>query len=159
MIVRLAFTAIATLAIVACGSTTGRSTPASTHSPASPKPSGMSLTAPLNPEHGGTAKGTVMVTRESKAFSLRVHVIGLKPGSTHPSHIHDGACGSNGPVVFPLQNVVANASGDADVTTMIHHPYQVPAVPAHGWYVNVHQGPTMAGSGEVPILCAKLPPH
>jgi CHRD domain len=156
MIVRLVVTAIVSLAIVACSSSaTARTSPSATHSP-SPKASPTGVSLPMSAENGGTAKGTVMLMKEMHAFSVRVHLVGLKPGSIHPSHIHSGTCGSNGPVVYPLQNVVANKSGDADITTMIRHPYQ-PTV--HGWYVNVHQGPTMTPPGDVVIGCAELPHH
>jgi hypothetical protein len=44
---------------------------------------------------------------------VAVSVSGLKPMSTHAEHIHAGTCGSNGPIKYPLANLVADARGNA----------------------------------------------
>lgn len=127
-----------------------------TASPTAVTASPVVLTAKLVPESGSKVTGTARVTTAGASFTIRLEATGLKPATTHVAHIHAGACGTNGPIVFPLENLVANGSGDAVSTTWIRHPYQVPA---SGWSVQIHQGPTMSGTGGTPIACAKLPAH
>jgi hypothetical protein len=52
-----------------------------------------------------------------------------------------------------LKNLTAGNAGIATSTTTVPHPYQVPE---GGWFINVHQGPNLAGKGATPIACAQL---
>jgi Cu/Zn superoxide dismutase len=108
------------------------------------------------PQSGSKVTGTVRVAASGASFTIRLEATGLQPATTHLAHIHAGACGTNGAIVFPLESMVANGSGDAAATTWIRHPYQVPA---SGWSVQIHKGPTMSGTGGTPIACASLPAH
>ncbi|HWE60257.1 MAG TPA: hypothetical protein VHB98_00955, partial [Chloroflexota bacterium] len=80
--------------------------------------------------------------------------------SVHPAHIHLGAsCTANGPVLYPLPDLHADASGVAWATTTITGT----AIPSlgigpYGYYLNVHEGPTMSGSGATPISCGIVDP-
>jgi len=127
-----------------------------TSSPAPVTPPPTVLTAKLTPESGSKVAGTATVTTAGATFTIRLEATGLQPATTHPAHIRAGTCGSNGPIVFPLENMVTNGAGHAVAATWIHHPYQVPA---SGWFVEILQGPTSSGSGAKPIACAKLPAH
>src|SRR5215472_2812605 len=125
-----------------------------TSSPAPVTPPPTVLTAKLTPESGSKVAGTATVTTAGATFTIRLEATGLQPATTHPAHIRAGTCGINGPIVFPLENMVTNGAGHAVAATWIHHPYQVPA---SGWFVEILQGPTSSGSGAKPIACAKLP--
>ena len=114
----------------------------------------VSLTQQLSSENGSTATGMATVTRSPGSFTIRLDMAGLRPATTHSALIHAGTCGSNGRVVYPLEVLAANGGGVAVSTTVIHYPYEVPA---SGWYVCVHQGPEMTGTGGTVIAYAELP--
>src|SRR5215472_17550077 len=137
-------------------SPTAKTTPTTAASPAASMTPPITLTAKLVPESGSKVGGTAIVTTSGSTFTVRLEATGLRPSSTHPAHIHAGTCGSNGPIVYPLENLVSNGAGDAVSNTWIHHPYQVPA---SGWYVQIHQGPSMSGTGATHIACAQLRAH
>jgi hypothetical protein len=111
------------------------------------------LTQRLSSEHGSSVAGTATVTSSPTSFTIRLQVAGLQPATTHPTDIHVGTCRSNGSVVYPLEVLTADHTGDAVATTVIHHAYNVPPT---GWDVSVLQGPTMTGTGDTPIACADL---
>ena len=83
---------------------------------------------------GSRVSGAVAIYGGSSGLIVAVSVSGLKPMSTHPEHIHAGACGSNGAVKYPLANLVADTHGNATAVTRI----ATMAVARSGWYVNVH---------------------
>jgi len=83
---------------------------------------------------GSMTSGAVAIYRQAGGVVVAVSLSGLKPKSVHPEHIHAGACGSNGPVKFPLPNLVADAKGTAVAVISI----KASSVPKSGWYVNVH---------------------
>jgi len=85
---------------------------------------------------------------------VKISLIGLAPSSTHPANINSGSCVKQGAVVYPLQNVVADARGVGTSTTAIKN---VTKIPASGWYINVHNGPNLAPSDQfLPIVCSNL---
>lgn len=92
---------------------------------------------------------------KSKQLSVIIKLTGLAPNSTHPAHIHAGNCGENGSIVYMLNNVVANSGGDANVTTTISNVQN--GIPASGWYINVHNGPTLSPAEQfLPIACGNV---
>jgi hypothetical protein len=98
--------------------------------------------------------GTATIILGDNSFRVIVVMTGLAPNSTHPSHIHTGSsCTANGSVAYALQSVVADANGNASAISTVPVAY---AVPATGWYVNVHEGPTLDGAGGTPIACTLL---
>jgi hypothetical protein len=64
---------------------------------------------------------------------LGLKVMGEPKGAVQPAHIHRGKCGSNGPVVIPLTNVVNGMSSTkipmAKWKTVNHG----------GFYINIHE--------------------
>jgi len=104
-----------------------------------------------------TPHGFVLLHWEERTENLRVTIslVGLAGNSIHPAHIHLGDCDDNGPIVYPLNDVVADAAGDATVTTVI--PEVEGGIPASSWYVNVHNGPTLATFAQaIPIACGNV---
>ncbi len=74
--------------------------------------------------------------------------------SSHISHIHIGSCTQRGNIAIALKQVIADAQGNADVTTPI--PGAV-YPPANGtWYVVVHAGPDLGGTNATYLLCGNL---
>ena len=86
-----------------------------------------------------TTDGTGLVTASLQGRSLTVE--GTFSGlSVAPSgaHIHEGAVGANGPVVFPLTIMtVTMNSGSVDQTIELTDA-QVSTLESDGYYVNVH---------------------
>ena len=141
------FLALAVLA--ACGSS-GTSGPSASPAPSSAS-GGMSAQVTLQHQPRGDAK----LTLAGNKLTVTITLTGLAPNSTHPAHIHGmGNCSSNSPVIHPLENVVANATGSANVTSTVDG---VTSIPATGWYVNVHNGPTLSPQDQFsPIACGEV---
>ena len=150
---RLMLTMIVPVALAACGGHSASSATAGSKSSPIGVASPVVLTQRLSSEHGSSVAGTATVTSSPTSFTVRLQVAGLQPATTHPTDIHTGTCGSNGSVVYPLEVLKADHTGDAAATTVIHHAYNVPP---GGWDVSILQGPTMTGTGDTPIACANL---
>jgi hypothetical protein len=93
----------------------------------------------------GTVLAAVRGSGESGCASTRggngviflgIAVKGEPPGGNQPSHIHKGKCGSNGPIVIPLKNVVGGHSATSIPMAkwrMVNHG---------GYYINIHKSVT-----------------
>ena len=104
-----------------------------------------------------TPRGTTFLSWDPKSENLTVTItlFGLAANSTHPAHIHAGDCDDNGPIVYPLNNVVADAAGRATTTTVI--PEVEGGIPNGAWYVNVHNGPGLSPAAQFdPIACGNV---
>ena len=155
----LAIAAVAAIA-ASCGSAGGSGSSSTSSSPVaspsptpSPTPSGFSFK--LNGINA-TAAGTLTVTTTATSPSVTVEVVvhGLQALSSHISHIHIGSCTQRGNIAIALKQVIADAQGNADVTTVI--PGAV-YPPANGtWYVVVHAGPDLGGTNATYLLCGNL---
>lgn len=111
----------------------------------------------------GTPQGAATLSYDPSRHTLtvKVHATGLTPGR-HAAHIHVGSCLSQGPIRFALKDLVADSRG------RIRHAVQVftnvaQPIPAHGWYLNLHQGDSANivrhGQPTVyfrPLLCADI---
>jgi CHRD domain len=144
---------VAVLLLTACGGTT--SAPASSSTPASTSTGATTsniASATLKHQPHGTATISWDPTRQG--LTVKISLIGLAPGSTHPAQINSGSCAKQGAVVYPLQNVVADARGVGTSTTTIKN---VTKIPASGWYIIVHNGPNLSPSDQfLPIVCSNL---
>jgi len=123
-------------------------------SPASP----LSVQVPLDAAPGSdaseTASGTAQLKVSASTLTVKLTLSGLQPGSRHAAHIHAGSCESEGAVIYPLSNVIADASGKSISTTTIKN---VSSIPGRGWYVNVHYGTDLATqTGFNPIACGNV---
>jgi hypothetical protein len=100
------------------------------------------------------AWGNTSMWISGNSLVVRVQLGGLAPNSAHAAHIHKGSCARQGAVVYMLRNVVANASGYANVTTVIKG---VHSIPRSGWYVNIHRSTNISTqTGFDPIACGTL---
>ena len=156
---------VAALVLAACGGSTSAPPAASTPSssaPTSAPPAVPTLPTTL-PTIGASATlkhiptGTADLTWDPSTHDLTVKIslLGLAPSSTHPSHIHTGSCANQGNVIYPLQNIVADAHGVASVTTVVKNIMN--GIPATGWYVNVHNGPGLSTNDQfLPIVCGDV---
>ena len=97
--------------------------------------------------------GLAQIRFMDRTIIITLSLSGLAPNTTHMAHIHAGSCAVQGPVLYPLQPVTADAQGNAMTVTTI----QVKAVVPARWYINIHEAATMAAmmnpSGFNPIAC------
>lgn len=119
---------------------------------------GTSVNAPMARvvlRHTPTGMASLSWDPATHTLSVQISMKGLAPHSIHPAHIHAGSCYSAGKVVYPLQDLVANAEGQAMAMTMIA---KVPAgIPVQGWYINVHNGPNMTPPDQAQaIACGDI---
>jgi hypothetical protein len=116
------------------------------------------VNATANLQHTPTGTAQLHYDPTRRTLKVTVSLMGLAPNSTHPAHIHQGVCTSNGPIVHSLTNVVANAKGQATVTTVISGVVGgIPPTGAKGWYIMVHNGPTMNSPSQMyAIACGVI---
>ena len=144
---------VAVLLLTGCGGTTSAPAASSTAASTSTGATTSNIaSATLRHMPHGTA--TISWDPTKQGLTVKISLIGLAPTSTHPANIHSGSCVKQGPVVYPLQNVVADARGVGTSTTTINN---VAKIPASGWYIIVHNGPTLSpGDQFLPIVCSNL---
>ena len=108
-------------------------------------------------------RGHAMLRYNSSRHTLTVTVSasGLTPGP-HAAHIHLGSCMRQGPVAYMLRDLVAGPAGRVVHAVRIFRHVMTP-IPAHGWYLNIHQGSsaTILSNGQPtiffrPLLCANI---
>jgi hypothetical protein len=111
----------------------------------------------------GTPRGhaTISYNGHRRTLTVTVSASGVTPGP-HAAHIHLGSCMSQGPVKYMLRDLVANRHGTIVHAVRVFTHVTAP-IPAHGWYLNIHQG----NSGDIlsggqptiffrPLLCADI---
>lgn len=69
--------------------------------------------------NGPSGAGVIVVSATAGAYRVRVTMSGLKPGSSHALRFHRGTCVLPGPVLLPMPNLVADASGTATITAWV----------------------------------------
>ena len=117
-------------------------------------------------DRGGVSWGTprgqasLSFSAASDSLTITVEASRLSPGN-HAAHIHVGSCRSQGPVKYTLTDLIADQHGVVARTVQVFR--NVPAVPAHGWYLNIHQGNStnIVSNGQPtirfrPLLCANI---
>lgn len=137
-VLKLVLTSIAAIALILMGATNAFASSGYT-------------SAVANLQHTPTGTAALHVGPHGYVLTVTVSLTGLAPNSTHPAHIHAGnSCAANGAIIYPLNNVVANAAGQASVTTIVR--LSSPGIPATGWYINVHNGPTLATPNQAEAI-------
>jgi hypothetical protein len=107
--------------------------------------------------HAPVGTASLIWNPNSHLLTVTVSATGLAPNSTHPEHIHRGTCASNpmGPILYTLNPLIADGHGDGMSVTNIKGVMN--GIPASGWYVNVHNGPTLNSSLEArAIACGTV---
>ncbi len=111
----------------------------------------------------GTPHGraTLAYNASRQTLTVTVHASGVTPGP-HAAHIHLGSCMSQGPVKYMLRDLVANRHGRIVHAIRVFTHVTAP-IPAHGWYLNIHQGNSgnILSNGQPtiyfrPLLCADI---
>jgi CHRD domain len=145
--IRLTAAILFLLSSMACGSAT-------TTAAASPSPNPASAFT-MGSMNASGVTGTGQVSKGAGSFTVSIQIHGLKPSSSHISHVHIGTCAKQGNVAYALLQVIADSSGNATATTTVPEYFSMPAL---GWYVNVHVGPDFSEAEYAPsISCGDLP--
>ena len=100
------------------------------------------------------AIGTATLVVEPGSVTIDEAISGLQANSKHVSHIHLGSCQQRGSIAIGLNEVTADALGNADTKTTIGGAIYPPATGT--WYVVVHAGPDMQGTNASYLLCGNL---
>lgn len=109
--------------------------------------------APRN-SAGETVNGIAQLALSGSTLTVKLTMSGFEPNSSHAAHIHSGSCASQGPVIYPLATLMANAQGNASTTTTIS---KVTSIPSSGWYVNVHHSTNISTqTGFNPVACGDV---
>jgi hypothetical protein len=112
---------------------------------------------------GQRPQGSANLTYDpgNKTLTVATSASSLGPGSAHAQQIGLGTCEAQGPAKYPLNDLVALASGTAYQTTVIQNVDQAP--PPSGWYLNVQFGSSaqVLQDGQPtlyfqPILCGNI---
>ncbi|WP_069801415.1 CHRD domain-containing protein [Thermogemmatispora onikobensis] len=105
--------------------------------------------------HMPTGTAQLIWTPQDHSLTVKVTMQGLVPGTSHPAHIHKGSCQHAGPVVYPLPMLRADEHGQASITAVFRGETQ--GIPATGWYINVHNGPTAITAAQIQsISCGDI---
>ncbi|HEV2739651.1 MAG TPA: CHRD domain-containing protein [Candidatus Elarobacter sp.] len=101
----------------------------------------------LNPVGASHEGGCATPNAVMGSMLLGIKVLGEPAGAVQPSHIHRGKCGSNGPVVIKLSNVVKGMA-----STKIPMA-QWKTVNHGGYYINIHES-----ADNIPhvVSCAEI---
>ena len=111
----------------------------------------------------GTPRGHATISYNAKRQTLTVTVSasGVTPGP-HAAHIHLGSCQSQGAVKYMLKDLVASRRGRITRAVRVFTNVTSP-IPAHGWYLNIHQGNSgnILSNGQPtiyfrPLICANI---
>ena len=111
----------------------------------------------------GTPHGHATISYNAKRRTLTVTVSasGVTPGA-HAAHIHLGSCQSQGAVKYMLKDLVASRRGRITRAVRVFTNVTSP-IPAHGWYLNIHQGNSgnILSNGQPtiyfrPLICANI---
>jgi hypothetical protein len=104
----------------------------------------------MNAVGGSGESGCAVAHAVNGAMVVAISVKGEPPTAIQPSHIHKGVCGSNGPVVVPLTNVV----GGKSTTTIPMAKWNM--MKGGKYYINIHKStsdiPTIVSCGNVPPM-------
>jgi len=101
----------------------------------------------LNAVAGSGESGCAMPRGGNGVIMLGLKVTGEPKGADQPAHIHRGKCGSNGPVVLPLKNVV-NGMSSTTIPMMKWKMFN-----HGGYYINIHES-----ADNIPhvVSCAQI---
>jgi Cu/Zn superoxide dismutase len=139
---------LTTLLLVACGGGNTSTTP-------TPTQASVSSIGHAVLKHAPYGKADLTWDAASKVLTVRMSLTGLVPHSVHPSHIHSGSCTIPGRLIYPLQYVVADATGNATVTSTVKNIAD--GIPATGWMIYVHNGPyVITDAQSLPITCGDI---
>jgi len=102
--------------------------------------------------------GSAQLRLNGTTLTINITAANLEPGSTHPTYIRSGSCADPGDQVYSLAPLVADANGNATVTSTVQNVTQIPTT--GGWLIMSHRGVNMTTQIDYdPILCGAVTPN
>lgn len=105
----------------------------------------------------GAVELSISHSKGKEHLTVKIYLYPLVPKSIHIAHIHTGSCANQGPVLYPLKPIHADAIGFGTSTTVVDN---VSSIPNTGWYVNVHKASSTdelnSQTGFDPIACVDV---
>lgn len=124
------------VAIALGGDKSSQATPTAAATTVTTNSSAASLTILLSPQSGTNVTGKAVITDDGNG-QITVVLSGANMISgLHLAHIHSGTCQQQGPIVYPLESLTANADGSGSSTTIIKAKYS--DVINGNFYINIH---------------------
>src|ERR1019366_2553551 len=137
------------LLLAACGTNSAAATTTQ------PVMKNVTLSAGAVLQHSPAGSAQLAWDPTNHTLTVNITLLGLAPNSKHPAHIHSGSCTKEGGAIYPLHDVMATDEGVGTSTTTINDVTE--GIPTTGWYINVHNGPTMASDEQMmPITCGNI---
>jgi hypothetical protein len=103
------------------------------------------FSAQLQPTAGYQVRGTASAVASLGRTVVTVEIVGATPGGTYPWHVHQGRCGSNGPVVG-AGTAYAPLSVDADGAERAVATLSLQLNDDSEYFVNIHLSPQQMGT-------------
>lgn len=148
-VIIVAFCVVCVVVLSACG---GNSPTASTHKKNSLGAGIVAANAALRHNPFGTA--ILSWDHATRVLFVRVSLSGLLPMSVHPAHIQEGTCRTSGKLLYPLNVIHADATGNGSSVTRINDSNGIPLT---GWTIDIHNGPGLAPATQLlPISCGEI---
>ncbi len=158
ILILLIMSVCATIVFAACASTTQSAkadsattsaTKVSQHT-TSGNTTNAAVTVGADLKHSPKASADLTWNAATRELQVTINATGLAPNSTHPVHIHLGACARNAagqilymlmPMLYTLMPLQADGHGNGKSETTVKGVQK--GIPARGWYINIHNGPTL----------------
>lgn len=130
-----------------------------------PVPSGYSFSGPLSgtqavPSNSSTGFGNFAGTYNAETNKLTLNLMfnNLNGGTASAAHIHDGAAGTNGPVIIPFTGFPATTSGTYSNTFTVPST-EISAFLSGNTYINIHNASFPGGEirGQITAPSATCP--
>jgi hypothetical protein len=110
--------------------------------------------------------GNAAVSLNNDTLTVIFSLGNLVPNSKHAASIHKGTCESQGPIIFPLNDVNVDEHGQGSSTTTIKSvsslikSVSAPSISSFPWYINVYETSSNNGSdsqtGIYSIACGNF---
>jgi hypothetical protein len=102
---------------------------------------------------GSKVTGTATITPDGAGIKVSVKLSGFPANSDHAGHIHQGKCEAQGPVVYPLTTIKADASGAGSADTSLPTVSLASLTGSTTYYVQYHEAATPPGKQ---VSCANI---
>jgi hypothetical protein len=119
--------------------------------PGSPSPDTATGPATIHLRHLPAGIAIVGLDPDTRRLDVEVRIVGLVPGSSHAAGLLRGDCAQPGPAVHPLQVMVADAHGVADVRSRVDGVAET-TIPTAGWQITVDA----ADATSAPLACGEV---
>ncbi|HLI25975.1 MAG TPA: CHRD domain-containing protein [Chloroflexota bacterium] len=114
---------------------------------AAAQPAGtVTATATLQPQRDSGVTGEATLTQSGNTTTVTVRLHAPSGGTAHAGHIHGGSC--SGPILFPLETIQLDASGNGSATSTVNAP-----IDAGNWWIQYHQSASPPGPG---VACGQV---